>query len=146
MLSPLAYWLILLGVALYAFGRGNGDEQLGAGICVLGSIATVIVSSPINSLYSNVELGILIVDTAALGGFIIVAIRSSRFWPLWVAGLQLTSVFAHFLKAVHWGMIPQVYAAAERFWIYPIFLVIVIGTWRAGRRQRGDSLLREYPA
>ena len=30
---------------------------------------------------------------------------------------------------------PQAYAAAARFWVYPIFLVIVIGTWRSLRRR-----------
>ena len=134
MLSPLVYWLILFGVASYAFGRGRWDERLVAANCVLASIASVIVKSPINQLYSDVELGIFVVDVVALGGFVLVALRSRRFWPLWVAGLQLTSVTSHFLKAIHWDMIPQVYAAAERFWIYPIFLAIVIGTWRGHQR------------
>ena len=141
MLSPLAYWLILFGVTSYAFGRGRWDERLVAAICVLGSIASVIVKTPIQDLYSDIELGILVVDLLALGGFVFVAIRSTRFWPMWVAGFQLTSVLAHFLKAVHWGMMPQIYAAAERFWIYPIFLVIVVGTWRAHRRQLRDDFL-----
>ena len=108
-------------------------------ICVGGSIATVIVSSPFNQRYSDVELGIFVIDSIALGGFVFVALRSSRFWPLWVAGFQLTSVLAHFFKAIHWTMIPLVYAAAERFWIYPIFLVIVVGTWRSGRRWMHDD-------
>lgn len=139
MLSPLAYWLILFGVASYAFGRGRWDERLVAAVCVLASIATVIVRSPINQLYSDVELGIFVVDVVALGGFVLVALRSRRFWPLWVAGLQLTSVFAHFLKAIRWELLPQVYAAAERFWIYPIFLIIVIGTWRGHQRVRHEE-------
>ena len=146
MLSPLAYWFILFGVASYAFGRGRWDERLVAAVCVLGSIATVIVRSPINQLYSDVELGIFVVDTVALGGFIVVALRSSRFWPLWVAGFQLTSVLAHFLKAIHWDLIPQVYAAAERFWIYPIFLVIVVGTWRGRSRWQQETEKLAQPA
>ena len=145
MLSPLVYWLILFGVASYAFGRGRWDERLVAANCVLASIATVIVSSPFNQRYYGIELGILVVDVVALGGFVLVALRSSRFWPLWVAGLQLTSVFAHFLKAIRWDLLPQVYAVAERFCIYPIFMIIVIGTWRGHqrlRRQEDESFLR----
>ena len=45
------------------------------------------------------------------------------------------STFAHLLKAVHLDLMPQAYAAAARFWVYPIFLVIVIGTWRTARRR-----------
>ena len=143
MLSPSAYWLLLLAMTAYAFGRGRIDERLAAGICVIGSMATVIVSSPLNEKYSSVETGVLIVDSLALLGFVLLALGSRRFWPLWVAGFQLTSVLSHFLKALHWDMIPQVYAAAERFWIYPIFLAIVVGTWRNHKRWLRD---REFTA
>jgi len=134
MLSPLAYWLLLLAVTAYAFGRGRLDQRLAISICLVGSIATVLVGSPLEHYYSDIELGVFAVDILALLGFIYVAMRSKRFWPLWVAGFQLTSIFSHLLKALHWGMIPQVYAAAERFWIYPIFLAIVVGTWRSHKR------------
>ena len=148
MLSPSAYWLLLLAMATYAFGRGRIDERLAAGICVLGSMATVIVSSPLNEKYSSVETGVLIVDSLALLGFVLLALRSRRFWPLWVAAFQLTSVFAHFLKAIRWDLLPQVYAAAERFWIYPIFMIIVLGTWRGRQRtlREGDERLRQHAA
>ena len=139
MLSPSAYNLIMLLVAAYAFGRGKLDERLVAAICVVGSFATVAVSSAHYSYFAGIEGGVFIVDLLALGGFVLVALRSSRFWPLWVAGFQLTSVFSHFLKAFHWGMIPQVYAAAERFWIYPIFLAIIVGTWRSHQRWPAES-------
>jgi cytochrome c-type biogenesis protein CcmH/NrfF len=38
---------------------------------------------------------------------------------------------------------PQAYAAAARFWVYPIFLIIVIGTWRSHRRRMEE---RRQPA
>ena len=82
MLSPSAYWLLLLAMAAYAFGRGRIDERLAAGICVIGSMATVIVSSPLNEKYSSVETGVLIVDSLALLGFVLLALGSRRFWPL----------------------------------------------------------------
>ena len=128
MLPPLLFWLPLCGVAAYAFGRGRMDERLAAGICLVGSVTTFFVSTigRYTAQYSNVEVGILLIDLLAL--------RSRRFWPLWVAGFQLTSVFAHFLKAIRWELLPQVYAVAERFWIYPIFMIIVIGTWRGHQR------------
>jgi hypothetical protein len=96
-----------------------------------------------SSRYSGVEAGILLVDIGALAGFTWVALRSERFWPLWVAGLQLTTVIAHGLKGVQLDLMPQAYAAAARFWVYPIFLIIVVGTWRSARR-RAES--RRSPA
>jgi hypothetical protein len=77
----------------------------------------------------------MFVDLAAFVGFTWVALRSERFWPLWVAGLQLTTLIAHALKGVQLDLMPQAYAAAARFWVYPIFLIIVVGTWRSHRRR-----------
>lgn len=134
MLSPLAYWSILLVVTIYAFGRGARDERAATLIVIVASIATVIVYAPVPSAYEGVEIGVFVVDVAALAAFVGVALISSRFWPLWVAGFQLTSVMSHIMKLVHLDLIPKVYAAAERFWIYPMLLVIIVGTWRTHRR------------
>ena len=55
---------------------------------------------------------------------------------LWIAGLQLTtSHVAHCMKAIQLDLMPQAYAAAARFWVYPILLILVIGTWRGHRRR-----------
>ncbi|HVF37411.1 MAG TPA: hypothetical protein VNA29_05655 [Sphingomicrobium sp.] len=146
MLSPLAYWLILTGVAGYAFLRGRGDERAAALTCVIATIATILVSTPVSQRFADVESGVLIVDMGALIAFTAIALRSNRFWPLWVAGFQLTSTFAHALKAIHWELVPQVYAAAERFWVYPIFAAIVVGTWRNRRRLLRGNELQPNPA
>ncbi|MEO5772980.1 MAG: hypothetical protein ABIQ32_02535 [Sphingomicrobium sp.] len=135
MLSPLAYWILLLCVAGYAFARGQVDERWAAAICVAATIGTMLVHSPLHARFSSVEIGVFIVDLLALAAFTAIALRTDRFWPLWVAGLQLTTTFAHLLKAVDLQLMPQVYAAAARLWVYPIFLIIVIGTWRSGRRE-----------
>jgi hypothetical protein len=134
MLSPFSYWLVLAGVAAYALLRGRGDERAAALICLVATVASVLVKYPLTRRFTGVETGVLIVDLVTLAAFTTIALRTNRFWPLWVAGFQLTSTFAHGLKAIHFGLLPQVYAAAERFWVYPIFLAIVVGTWRTHRR------------
>lgn len=138
MLSPLTYFLVLAMVCAYAFYRGQTESRVAAIICVAASIASTIVMSPLAGRYSGVESGVFIVDVAVLIGFTAIALRSDRFWPLWVAGLQLTTIIAHVFKALDLDLIPQVYAAAARFWVYPIFLIIVIGTWRSHQRSRRE--------
>ena len=135
MLDPLSYWLVLACVTGYALLRGKSDEQIAAMICVVATISTVLVNSPLTRRFTGVEIGVLVVDLMTLAAFTAIALRTKRFWPLWVAGFQLTSTFAHALKAIHFDLIPQVYAAAERFWVYPIFLFIIIGTWRSSQRE-----------
>jgi len=135
MLSPLQYFVVLFAVCAYAFMRGRSDERTVATICVIASIASVAVISPLASRYSQVEAGVFIVDLATFAGFTFVALRSERFWPLWVAGLQLTTLMSHAFKLGRLDLMPQAYAAAARFWVYPIFVIIVIGTWRSHRRR-----------
>lgn len=139
MLNPLQYWLVLLAVAAYAFARGRIDERLAAAICIVATVATRVVHSPLSDRFSGVELGVLAVDLLTLAGFVAIALRSDRFWPLWIAGLQLTSIVAHGLKAIQIDLLPQAYAAAARLWVYPIFLIIVVGTWRSHRRIQREA-------
>ena len=140
MLTPTIYNLLLAAVAVYAFMRGNADARLAAAICVIATLGTKFVISPVAHRYSGVELGVFIVDFLTLVGFVVIAIRTDRFWPLWVAGLQLTTLVAHLLKAVEVDLMPHAYAVAGRFWVYPIFLIIVVGTWRSHQRMLDERL------
>lgn len=133
MLPKFLYWTLLLLVCGYALHKGRADERLAAAACLAASLATKFAISPSAGRYSSVEFGVLIVDLAVLAVFIAIALRSHRFWPLWVAGLQLTTSMAHLLKAVEFGLMPEAYAAAGRFWVYPILIILAVATWR-GRR------------
>ena len=116
-----------------------GHERLTAAVCIAASILTPIVLSPIAERYARIESGELLIDCAVLAAFTLVALRSDRFWPLWLAGLQLTTSLAHFLKAVHLDMMPSAYAVAERFWSYPILIILAVGTWRGHRRRMREG-------
>ena len=134
MLNPKTYYILLCLVSMYAFLRGRSDERIAAATCILATFATNIIYTPTGS-FIGVERGVMLVDVAALTAFTILALRSDRFWPLWAAGLQLVTVGAHVVKAIELDLIPQAYASAARFWVYPIFLIIVVGTFRSARRR-----------
>jgi hypothetical protein len=139
MLSPLQYWTVLLAVSAYAFIAGRRDERAAAIVCILATIGSVLLNSGLAERFSRVEVGVFTVDVLAFAAFTGIALRTERFWPLWVAGLQLTTILAHLIKAVHLNLMPQAYAAAARFWVYPIFLVIVLGTWRSQHRRAQEQ-------
>jgi hypothetical protein len=127
---------LLLAVFVYAWWRGGTDERSVAATCLAGTIATMIAVSPLHKRYAGVEGGLLLVDLAVLGGFILVALRSKRFWPLWVAGLQLTTFIGHILKGIDQDLLPRAYGAALQFWSYPILIIVIVGTYRHHRRLR----------
>lgn len=111
MLSPQTYYAILFLVSAYALLRGQADERIAAATCIVATFATNIVYTPKGS-FVGVELGVFLVDVATLAAFTFLALRSERFWPLWLAGMQLTTVIAHLLKAVQLDLMPQAYAAS----------------------------------
>jgi len=133
-MSPILYWTLLILTCGYALYRGGRHERLIAVVCIVGTIATVAVNSPLNKMYVHVEGGALLVDVAVLLAFVVIALLSDRFWPLWVAGLQLTTSAAHFLKAIDPHLVPLAYGAAVRFWSYPILLILAMGVWRHQNR------------
>lgn len=134
MLPKQIFWALLLLICGYAFWRGRADERLAAGVALAATIATHFAISPNPARYSSEETGVMVVDALTLLGFVVIALRSKRFWPLWVAGLQLTTTMAHFFKALHVDLLPRAYAAALVFWSYPILLILAVGTWRTHRR------------
>ena len=130
------YWAILLLICAYAFWRGQQEERVAAAACLVATVVTVWVIPPVALRYRALDPGQLTIDAAMLVTFVAIALRSKRFWPLWVAGLQLTMSTSHLMKAIDANLLPQAYAAAAVIWSYPILLIIFVATWRADRLHR----------
>lgn len=141
-MAPKLFFLLLVLVAVYAFWRGSRDERFVASVCVVGALASAFLLRPMGTRWQSVEIGILIVDVGVFAGFLFVALRSRRFWPLWVAGLQLTTTMGHLLKGLSPDLLPQAYGAALQFWSYPILLILAVGTWRSYARRRAEEQLQ----
>ena len=121
---PILFWPVLVLTCGYALYRGGVHERAVALVCILATLVSINIHPSIGR-YASVATGEL----------------ADRFWPLWIAGLQLTSSSAHLLKSIEPDLIPHAYAAAVRFWSYPILLVLFIGTWRAHRRRLRQQTL-----
>ena len=135
----LIIWSVLLfGSCGYALLKGTRDAQIIALVTLAASMASYFMMSR----YAGVEFGVLAIDVLVLLAFIAIALRSDRFWPLWIAGLQLTTTFGHALRAVEDQMVPIAYAVSLRFWSYPIQIILIVAVWRSVRRE----LLQTTPA
>lgn len=136
-MAPTVFRLLLALVVLYALMRGSRDERQVALICLIGAVVTTVVLAPLAQRFATVEAPVMAVDLAVFIGFLAVALRSQRFWPLWVAGLQLTTMLGHVLKAIESNLVPYAYGAALNFWAYPIIVILAVGTWRNQQRIKG---------
>jgi hypothetical protein len=101
----------------------------------IGSVLSVVVTPQLGVRFRDAELGIMIVDAAVLVAFLVVALRSDRFWPLWAAAFQAVAIATHVAAVANPQVFWFAYALAQGFWAYPMLLAIVIGTWRRHKRQ-----------
>ena len=133
-MAPVFFRIMLALVALYVLWRGRRDEREIGFVLVVGVIATHLSISPLSSRYAGVETNVLIVDLLVLASFLYVALKSDRFWPLWIAGLHVTTVVAHALKLLTGDLVPIAYAVALRFWAYPELIILAVAVWRHNKR------------
>lgn len=140
----ILFWLLLTASCGYALARGGRHERVASVLFLAATIASIVVRAPLHERYVAVETTDLIIDIIVLGVLVQIALSSDRFWPLWTAGLQLTISMSHLLKWLQPDLMPLAYAAAQRFWSYPILLILLVGAWRHHRRER--HLLPAAPA
>lgn len=134
MIESLIYDALLFSCWLFAMLRGGAPEKIDASVLLSGSALTYVAVSGPSGRFGTVEIGIFLVDVAALVAFVIVALRAERFWPVWVAGLQAVGTAAHAVKLVDPTVIRWAYAFVLAFWAYPMLLLITLGTWNHQRR------------
>ena len=144
-MAPTFYFLLLFLIALFAIVRGGVEHRLAIGGCVVATFATNFVMKPISMRFTGIEYGVLVIDLTLFALFLWLALRSNRFWPLWIAGFHLTSLISHALKALRLDIMPAAYQVASQFWSYPILLIIGIAIWRAERRRLAGEA-GEFPA
>lgn len=134
-MSRLILFLMLwLGCCVYALARGGAPERIGATIFLAAALLSLAVSEPAGSRFDSVELGVLLVDLGVLAGFMALAIKANRFWPIWMSGMQGVQVLSHFAIAVNATVIPWAYWNAQTLWSYPMLVLLAAATaWHRAR-------------
>jgi uncharacterized membrane protein len=99
-----------------------------------GASLTVLVASPLGTRFHSVESGILIIDMLILGIFLWLSIRSTRFWPIWIAAILGAEVVIHVALVIAPEVVPRAYMHALAIWSWFAQMVLVIATWRHRRR------------
>lgn len=126
----IAFYYALVATVLFAaFRRGDREIRLAALVCFAASV----LSAAFMNFRAQIPVIVVLIDLAVLAFFVTLALTTRRFWPLWVAGLQLTTVMGHGLRLLQPRLVDIAYAAAMRFWAYPILLILVAAALRSER-------------
>jgi hypothetical protein len=138
------FLVLLIGVTAYALVAGGAPERIGAAVYVAGTEAThLVLATHVGHRWLQVETGVFIVDVVTLLAFAALALRSDRFWPIWVSALLGLAVLGHLAR---WWMGGEIvwyaYAFVSTIWSYPILAIIALGTWNHQRRRAGVTAPR----
>lgn len=128
MIRLILFLVLWLGCCLYALLRGGAPEKIGAAIFLSAALLSMALAEPAGSRFDSVEAGVLLVDLGVLAGFMAMAIMSTRFWPIWMSGMQGVQVFSHFAIAVNATVIPWAYWNAQTLWSYPMLILLAAAT------------------
>ena len=140
-MTRLLIFLLLAGITCsYALLRGGRPERWGATSCLIAFVATFLVHQTIVDLYSRTAIMLFMIDLGLLVAFLTLAARAARYWPIWCAALQLVSVTAHIVRWVDEEMFHLGYAVLLAAPIYPILLLLSLGTWRHQQRLKHGQI------
>jgi hypothetical protein len=137
MLRFILALVLLAAAALYAFRRGGTPEK---------QVATILVGIQLTdmayhwlggeSIYDNVDTFHAFNDGWALLALVAVALTANRFWPLWVAALQVIASFSHYARMVDLSVPPMAYAVMIRVPLWGQIFVLLLGTWNYARQRK----------
>lgn len=138
-----SFIVLCLATCLYAAWRGGWEGRWAATLFMIAAFGgPFIIALP----FLTKKSGLLLSDGLLLAGLIVIAMRSNRYWPLWVVALHLLSVCAELAAVIDGRRISHGYEALQAFWSLPILLIMASGVlldrradqrgWRASSDDR----------
>ena len=83
---------VLLATCSYALIRGGRPERIGAGINISASGVTTMLRIVSPRFFAPAELTIVVIDLAVVGGFYWLAVKTTRYWPIWAFGFAMADI------------------------------------------------------
>ncbi len=130
MLIGILFWLMTLSACSYAAILGGWEGKWTTVLILSATAGTFVSESFIRLDWRATNSLVFIVDVAMFVGMYVVAARSRRWWPLWVAAFQLNSIAAHLATVLSPAFSAAVYNGFEGVWAFPGQILMVYGIWR----------------
>ena len=138
------FFSLLAVVCIYAAVRGGQPERRAVTIFIAGIALSMIAASLSDNRYTRIEVGIFVADLLILYAFVMLALSAERYWTLWICAMQVIQVLSHIPKMIIPELLPQAYYIIIAFWVYPMLLVLAIGTYRHQQRFRRSGVDKSW--
>lgn len=122
--------ILMLAASVYALGWGGAPERLFVLLSAAALYATIHVH---HDGFRTLDVGLFLVDLALFCALYLMSIFSTRFWLIWMTGMQGLTVLSH-ATVLAPGPTGIGYAVLEQFWAWPMEMLLIVATFR--HRQR----------
>mgnify|MGYP001175091235 FL=1 len=122
------YWVLALLCCGFAAVAGGRSGRIGASMIITASVASVVGEQ--FGTWNQTHIHVMTIDFILLARFYSLALRSKSYWPIWVTGFHLISVFSHIAVLFADDVRQMLYYGFGAFWSLPILLAMVIGISR----------------
>jgi len=139
------YLVALLVTCLYLYFYG-GRTGLWSGAVLLAMSLTSAALALTAPNFVVLQPRMLALDILSLGLKTGIAVRSTRYWPIWVAAFQLNTVLAQTAIMLSPAFRNEFYYAMATIWAVPTLVVMVWGTARDRRHDLRPTRRREQRA
>jgi hypothetical protein len=113
--------------------KGGPSERFGAAVFYGAWILTMLVR---DDGVGRPQYGIFIVDSLLFVLLLALALRSRRYWPLFMAGFELLAVVTHAGRFIDNQIGAWAYHSAGQIWGYLMLAALGAGTWNRWREVR----------
>ena len=131
------FFLMLAACSGYSLLFGGRPERVTALIFIVAGMATPLVLPTFLARYRSPEVGEIVIDAAMYGAFLLIALRTDRYWTLWMSGLQGVQLSSHLLGLIGGRSANLAYAIVAHVLCYPMLMLLVVAVSRH-RRRAGD--------
>lgn len=124
----IIFWLfaLLSGGFVWLHGKSEGRRAI---LLFLAATLLTAAVQVLHTRWQQTHWPLMAVDTAYLVATYVFALRSERYWPLWIAAFQLLTVASHFATIIAPNYLPKIYTAIATFWVVPLLLSMVAGVY-----------------
>lgn len=130
MLIAILFWTMAIASCGYAAILGGWEGKWTTAIIAFASVATLAADQGLQLHWHSTNMFVFTVDLLAFVGMYLIAAKSKRWWPLWVAAFQLNSIAAHIATIISPEFSALVYHGFEGLWALPGQMIMVFGIFR----------------